>query len=119
MSLPNTHKLWLLATVTLPEGEGPDGQDAFCLLTGDCTSHWPGTEILDVELLRHEPADSPDEQDVEPESPAEPPALSREEIVLLAELGLKLKASGTLQKMLDAGIGPVVETLDSVADGLR
>lgn len=112
MSLPNTHKLWLLATVTLPEGEGPDGQDAFCLLTGDCTSHWPGTEILDVELLRHEPADSPDEQD-------QKAPLAEVEVIFLEDLVQRLKASGTLQKMVGAGVKACAETLDSIAEGLR
>lgn len=53
---PNTHDLWILARVTLPEGETPDQQDITLLLTGEDWDPWPGVQIHDMTLLTHKPA---------------------------------------------------------------
>ena len=46
--------------------------------------------------------------------------MSREEILFLVDLGLKLKESGTLQVMMDRDdVDAVAETFDSVAEGVR
>ena len=55
---PNTHKIWCLVTVTLPEGETPDQQDPSMVFTGGDFDPWPGVQIHDVVFLCHKPVES-------------------------------------------------------------
>ena len=45
--------------------------------------------------------------------------LSREEIIFMAELALKLKEQGTLEVMMKSGVNEVADTLDQIAQGVR
>lgn len=72
---PNTHRLWLMATVTLPNGETPDTQDASLLMTGGDFDPWPGVQIHDVLILCHRPMDAEAPQpptSAKPRKPHEP-----------------------------------------------